>query len=187
MTVSSPSPAVSIMDIGVHRPVPSRTTTEEKLSLVASDTVYTYHCVCSFLLLATTTPLPSLPTRQNSVDHAHILPLAPAASSTPASQNNHCGMLMSTIVDPHAVTFQSDNGFEKRYVHRCGRCNTPIGYQLDWHLYGDTDADAVGRSGRRKDVVYLFPGGLLTSSEMVQGKMAERVDVSVKEMTSVAT
>lgn len=180
------------MDIGTYRPVPSRTTTEEKLSLVASDTVYTYHCVCSYLLLATTTPLPKLPTRQNSVDHAHILPLNPSPSTAPKNKHTHTpmdhyGLLMSTIVDPQPVMFQSDNGFEKRYSHRCGRCSTHIGYQLDWQLYGDTDPKAVGRSGRREDVVYLFPGGLLTSSEMVQGKQADRVNVSVKEMTTVAT
>lgn len=38
-----------------------------------------------------------------------------------------------------------------------------IGYQLDWAQFGE-------KEGRREDVVYLLPGGLLSTDEMVQGK-----------------
>ena len=63
----------------------------------------------------------------------------------------------------------TDAGFEKRYLQRCGRCNLTVGYQLDWAQFGDENA---GKTGRREDVVFLMPGGLVTTREMVMGKTA---------------
>ncbi|KAF2746196.1 hypothetical protein M011DRAFT_379591, partial [Sporormia fimetaria CBS 119925] len=146
-----------------------RTTSAEKLSLAASDTVYTYHCHCTHLLLATTTPLPALPVRQNSLDKAHIMPLPPAPTAhTRFSQEpkavNHYGLLLSTALDGSAEMMQTDDGYEKRYLQRCGRCNVPVGYHLDWLQFEQKE-----KSGRREDLVYLFPGGLVSTSEMVMG------------------
>ena len=147
-------------------------TPEEKISLQASNTVYTYHCLCSHLLLATTTPLPALPTRQNAQDNAHIMPLPPAPSAgkaqAPSSStpNTHYGLLLSTRQECTPETTTSDNGFEKRYLQRCGRCNLAVGYQLDWQQF------APDRSGRRDDVVFLLPGGFITTSEMINYKKA---------------
>lgn len=133
-------------------------TPEEKITLQASNTVYTYHCLCSHLLLATTTPLPALPTRQNSHDKAHIMPLPPASNK---SDNSHYGLLLSVRQERTAETMTSNDGFEKRYLQRCGRCNLTVGYQLDWQQF------AGDRTGRRDDVVFLIPGGFMTTSEMV--------------------
>ena len=58
----------------------------------------------------------------------------------------------------------SDEGFEKRYLQRCGRCSLVVGYQLDWQHF------AVDRTGRREDYVFLLPGGFMTTSEMILGK-----------------
>jgi hypothetical protein len=142
-------------------------TAEEKITLQASNTVYTYHCLCSHLLLATTTPLPALPTRQNSQDKAHIMPLPPAPSASTKSDstsNAHYGLLLSTRQERTAEIMTSDDGFEKRYLQRCGRCNLAVGYQLDWEQFpGD-------RTGRRDDVVFLIPGGFMTTSEMINHK-----------------
>ncbi|KAL6703874.1 hypothetical protein ACN47E_009008 [Coniothyrium glycines] len=135
-------------------------TPEEKISLQASNTVYTYHCLCSHLLLATTTPLPSLPIRQHSSDKAHIMPLPPAASPT---TSDHYGLLISTHSDRNPTILTSDHGFEKRFLHRCSRCNLVVGYQLDWQHF------AVDRSGRRDDYVFLLPGGLIKTADMVLG------------------
>jgi hypothetical protein len=148
-------------------------TPEEKISLQASNTVYTYHCLCSHLLLATTTPLPSLPKRHHSHDKAHIMPLPPAP--TPNSQKNaraapqsahsdHYGLLLSTRIEKTAEIITSDEGFEKRYLQRCGRCSLVVGYQLDWQQF------AVDRTGRREDFVFLLPGGFMTTSEMIVRK-----------------
>jgi hypothetical protein len=152
-------------------------TPSEKISLQASNTVYTYHCLCSHLLLATTTPLPSLPTRQHAHDAAHIMPLPPPpaqtrlrASSSPAqtnqAKNDHYGLLLSTRSDRAAEIITSDSGFEKRYLQRCGRCNLVVGYQLDWQQFSQD------RSGRREDYVFLLPGGFVKTSDMIAGKTA---------------
>jgi hypothetical protein len=147
-------------------------TPEEKISLQASNTVYTYHCLCSHLLLATTTPLPALPTRQNAADKAHIMPLPPAPSAAgskaPANTNTHYGLLLSMRQDPAPEMLTSDNGFEKRYTQRCARCNLAVGYQLDWAQFGGP----AERTGRRDDVVFLLPGGFITTSEMINYKKA---------------
>ena len=147
----------------------------EKLSLAASSTVYTYHCLCTHLLLATSTPLGALPQRKNSCDQAHIMPLPPAPSSTssatkkPAAQadlppTDHYGLLLSTHLEHKPEVVTSDDGFEKRYLQRCGRCNLVVGYQLDWQQFEED------RAGRREDVVYLLPDGFVTTSEMIMGK-----------------
>jgi hypothetical protein len=148
-------------------------TPSEKISLQASNTVYTYHCLCSHLLLATTTPLPSLPRRSHTHDKAHIMPLPPtptpsskSASKTSAAPNDHYGLLLSTRIDKSAEIISSAEGFEKRYKQRCGRCSLVVGYQLDWQQF------SVDRTGRREDYVFLLPGGFLTTREMVAGKMA---------------
>jgi hypothetical protein len=54
------------------------------------------------------------------------------------------------------------DGFEKRYLQKCGRCRVVVGYQLDWGQYGE-------KEGRREDAVYLLPGGLLSTEEMGSG------------------
>jgi hypothetical protein len=147
---------------------------DEKISLQASNTVYTYHCHCSHLLLATTTPLPSLPTRRHTRDAAHIMPLPPppapasrknSADST-TSTNDHYGLLLSTRQDRQAEIITSDSGFEKRYLQRCGRCNLVVGYQLDWQQF------SVDRTGRREDYVFLLPGSFIKTSDMIANKMA---------------
>lgn len=150
---------------------------EEKLSLAASSTVYTYHCLCTHLLLATSTPLHALPTRKNSCDQAHIMPLPPppAAPTTKGrrpsnepdlSPTDHYGLLLSTRLDNKPEMVTSDSGFEKRYLQRCGRCNLVVGYQLDWQQFAAADE----RAGRNDDVVYLLPDGFVTTSEMIMGK-----------------
>lgn len=146
----------------------------EKLSLAASSTVYTYHCLCTHLLLATSTPLHALPTRNNSADAAHIMPLppppAPSAKARRGSNEplapttDHYGLLLSTRLENTPTMVTSDSGFEKRYLQRCGRCNLVVGYQLDWHQF------AADRAGRKDDVVYLLPEGFVTTSEMIMGK-----------------
>ncbi|OAL03512.1 hypothetical protein IQ06DRAFT_215985 [Phaeosphaeriaceae sp. SRC1lsM3a] len=146
-------------------------TPDEKISLQASNTVYTYHCLCSHLLLATTTPLPSLPKRTHSHDKAHIMPLPPApapskSNRAAAQQSDHYGLLLSTRIEKTAEIISSDDGFEKRYLQRCGRCSLVVGYQLDWQQF------AVDRTGRREDYVFLLPGGFMTTSEMIAGRQA---------------
>ncbi|KAF2002307.1 hypothetical protein P154DRAFT_521122 [Amniculicola lignicola CBS 123094] len=143
------------------------------VSLAASNTVYTYHCLCSHLLVATTTPLPSLPVRQATSTHeqTHIMPLPPPpAPLLPKKRSiqapmDHYGLLLSTTPSPAPEIHRSDDGFEKRYLQRCNRCSLVVGYQLDWEGF-----EGAGRSGRREDVVFLLRDGFMSTSEMIMAK-----------------
>jgi len=74
-------------------------------------------------------------------------------------------------MDRKAVMIRKEDGFEKKYIHRCGRCNLTVGYQLDWSQWPE---DGRAGRGRRLDVVYLFPGCLRGTEEMMlDGKIEE--------------
>ncbi|KIW03370.1 uncharacterized protein PV09_05578 [Verruconis gallopava] len=140
-----------------------------RVSIMASDgnttktprNIITYHCICTHLLLASTQPLATLPTR-SSLDKSSILRLPPASH---AEELSEYAVLLGTTLDRAPVIIRGDQGFEKRYLQKCGRCNLTVGYQLDKAQY-----EGMDEKGRRDDVVYLLPGGLLTTEEMSSGK-----------------
>jgi hypothetical protein len=72
---------------------------------------------------------------------------------------------LNTTLDRSAVVIRSDDGFEKRHLQRCARCQLIVGYQLDKSQY-----EGLEEIGRREDVVYLLPGGILNTEDMVAGK-----------------
>jgi hypothetical protein len=123
--------------------------------------INTYHCICAHLLLASTQPLITLPTR-STLDKSSILRLPPASHAQPLTDY---AILLGTTLDHDPIIIRGDQGFEKRYIQRCGRCNLAVGYQLDKSQY-----DGVDGQGRREDVVYLLPGGMITTEEMTAGK-----------------
>jgi hypothetical protein len=140
--------------------------------------VHTYHCLCSQLLLATTIPLQSCVRRAgDSLDKAFILPVSsPQAPVSSASENTqdqttsianepNYSVLVNTALDRKSSTIRRSDGFETRYQHRCERCNLVIAYHLDKSQYGDQS-----QTGRKEDVVYVLPGALMTTAEMVENK-----------------
>ncbi|KAF2805420.1 uncharacterized protein BDZ99DRAFT_368853, partial [Mytilinidion resinicola] len=145
----------------------------------SSSPIHIYHCLCTHLVVATTTSLPSLARRsESSMDRAYILPLPPPppthddsdsdidakpSASTAKPPNTHYALLLSTVLNKKTQIVMRTDGFEKRYLQLCGRCRLPIGYQLDWGQYG-------GKEGRREDAVYLLPGGLVSTEDMARGK-----------------
>ena len=96
-------------------------------------------------------PPPPAPVKRRNSDHRPM---------------DHYGLLLSTRQDRNAEIITSDEGFEKRYLQRCGRCNLAVGYQLDWQQF------AVDRTGRREDYVFLLPGGLIKTADMIMGRTA---------------
>jgi hypothetical protein len=138
--------------------------------------IQTYHCLCSQLLVATTTSLSSCARRAGeSIDKAFILPLtasgdgsdverAGSANQVTANKSNY-SELLHTNPDRKPITIRRADGFESRYQQRCTRCNLVIGYQLE-----NTQYDDQSQLGRREDVVYILPGALLTTAEMIDGK-----------------
>ena len=123
----------------------------------ATGVINTYHCICTTLILATTHNLETLPTRAAPVqDRSAILPLAPeGTAATPASS------LHNVTEDRKPIVVRREDGFEKRDLLRCNRCNLPVGYKLV-----DSEAGA--------DVLYVLPDGLVTTEKMKEGSsMAE--------------
>jgi hypothetical protein len=94
--------------------------------------------------------------------------------------------MLSTIPERQPEIVQSDEGFEKRYLQRCGRCNLVVGYQLDWQQFSTEQQDQP-RTGRRDDVVFLLPGGFITTSEMIMGKTPGAGAIGIVNVTEIKT
>ncbi|KAL9095293.1 MAG: hypothetical protein Q9165_002549 [Trypethelium subeluteriae] len=130
--------------------------------------VYTYHCLCKQLILASTQSLDSLPIRTSCIEKPYILRLPDKLPSSedsgpednglndeqePSEQQGdnpfkargvqHFALLFSTIVSPKAQVVRKTSGFEKRYLRYCSRCKLPIGYQLDWCMFADEEGQQV--------------------------------------------
>lgn len=137
------------------------------------QTIHTYHCICTQLVIASTSTLDSLKTR--TADSSLILPL-PDLSTT--STTTHYASLANTVADTKPVIIRLEDGFEKRYAHKCSRCEVTVAYSLDRSQFEDTKTS----SGVKQDVVYLIPGGLLSTEDMKAGKDmdAEVTKVGVK-------
>jgi hypothetical protein len=126
--------------------------------------IHTYHCICTQLVLASTSTLESLKARTS--DLSYILPL-PSLSST--STTSHYASLSNTITDDKPTVIRLEDGFEKRYFHKCGRCELNIAYSLDKSQFEDTKTSL----GVREDVAYLVPGGLVSTEDTKSGKDME--------------
>jgi hypothetical protein len=131
-------------------------------STTSPANILTYHCLCTQLSLATTTPLDDMPKRQ--LDAAAIATCGDFASATRPSLT-----MQALSVDDKATILKLEDGFEKRYAVRCTRCGLAAGYQLDKSQFGGSESE----SGPRADVVYILPGGLLTTEEMREGRSME--------------
>ena len=122
------------------------------------------------LVLAAVAPLNSLPKRLG--DGASICKLSKDNSLT----GSDCILTSSTVIEDKALLLKLEDGFEKRHAVRCSRCGLMLGYQLDLAQFEESKNDL----GRREDVVYVVPGGLMSTEEMEKGKkMESEVEVSV--------
>ena len=63
------------------------------------------------------------------------------------------------------MIIRREDGFEKRILLRCQRCDLIVGYRLDQahfeQIRGDVKAD---------EVVYILPGGLMSTEEINAGE-----------------
>ena len=172
----------------------------------AQPQINTYHCICSTLLLATTYNLALLPRRaEPALDKALILPLPPASRLAGETTEDNAqpqksdgadveySLLLSTTQDRKPTIVRREDGFEKRILLRCGRCRLVVGYKLDPAHFATEESPAVVAAGGQRDgdtelgrkaegkdekaeMVYLLPGGLISSQNMKSGKIPEVVD-----------
>ncbi|KAH0537203.1 hypothetical protein FGG08_005981 [Glutinoglossum americanum] len=120
---------------------------------------------------------------QASINNNPHSPWRPRRRRDPQSLNYT--LLLSTTQDrkPHIIS--RADGFEKRYLWRCGRCRLIVGYQLDdvhfpTSAAAESAGDEEGRKGREKGrVLYLLPGGLMSTEEMAAGKTWSDKEIEV--------
>jgi hypothetical protein len=99
-------------------------------------------------------------------------------------------LLLSTVLDHRPTIVRRSDGFEKRYLLRCGRCKLVVGYELDASHFGNSDAkddtamvvdDGLQGGEKKTEFVYLLPGGILSTEAMAAGKKISDQDVVLGE------
>jgi hypothetical protein len=152
-----------------------------------SASVHTYHCLCSQLLLAGATLLEDRRKRAGeSLDNAYIVPLMPSdvlfsdqqgsdeeetenaqptTSLREGVQSYNASILLNTVLERKPLVVRRSDGFETRYQRRCGRCELVVGYHLDGAQFGGGE-----KSGRIDKIIYILPGALKTTSDMMESK-----------------
>lgn len=165
--------------LGQHAPPPPSISTP-------APATHTYHCLCSTHLLTTPYILSDLRQRPSpSLDHARILPLAPAFLSSVDEQENQdreevedrqqqqqisliLPSLLSSNIKPvkKPVVVQREDGWEKRRLWKCGRCGITVGYEIlrDEELVEDVDDGGKNEEGVGK-VLFLLEGGLMETGK----------------------
>lgn len=138
-----------------------------------------YHCLCTNLVLATTYNLSDLPQRAKPcLDAAYILPWPAGgghldlddldANEDLPARHDHTFVLSFRSGQP--IMIRGEEGFEKRYPLCCDRCKLVVAYQLD-HSQFSQETEQVTAAGTRHDVLFVLPGGLVTTAEMKEGKL----------------
>ena len=127
--------------------------------------ITTYHCLCTELVLASTVPLADLPKRQS--DNSTICKITSAETLVQGAS----AFTASVDSNEKAVVLKLDDGFEKRYAVRCGRCGLMLGYRLDRSQFEEMKE----KVGVREDVVYVLSGALLKTEEMEGGRGGEKL------------
>ena len=129
---------------------------------MAQSKIYTYHCICWELVLATFVPLENLPKRKG--DGAAICKITDSDLPIPSGV-----VLSGTRIEANSpMILKLEDGFEKRYVLQCRRCDLQIGYYLDKSQFDEKE------HGIRAAVMYILRGGLKSTDEMNAGKNMEK-------------
>ena len=134
-----------------------------------NNTLHTYHCMCNTLLLASVFPLTDLPLRKCPArDRAYALPLSmperrhPKTTSQDAFEQK-IAWFSNAATDTKVIVVRREDGFEKRTLIRCGRCNLIVGYRLDPSRFTDQTVMA-------ENIAYILPGALVSTTDMSAGR-----------------
>ena len=162
----------------------------------------TTHCLSSLprrtepaLDKALILPLPPAPRLAAAGENAEEVEDDAESQARDASGDVGYSLLLATTQDRKPMMVRREDGFEKRVLLRCGRCRLVVGYKLDGAHFGTEAVEAVGKStggeqgpgdaeeGRKTrtgdegmEVVYLLPGGLMSSEDLKSGKTPEVVE-----------
>jgi hypothetical protein len=97
-------------------------------------------------------------------------------------------MLLGMQKDSKVTIIRREDGFEKRSLWRCGRCNLVVGYEITGSeslaSVSATGADSEkgkGEEGFEGKVVYILPNGILGTQAMASGKKIGEGDVEIGE------
>ena len=145
---------------------------------------HTYHCICSTLLLCTPYELSELPRRVDpALDRALILPMGSpnpskenyslpltngnpldgASADSPDQDDFDRSILVATKLGPKPLVVTRSDGFEKRWIRKCARCQTVVGYELRSQADGEFHGRQLGK------VVYLLEGALRPTGKIQEG------------------
>lgn len=80
-------------------------------------------------------------------------------------------ILLSMTLNRKVTIVRREDGFERRLLWRCGRCRLIIGYELD------SVGDDTGKTEDVLKVIYLLPGGIMSTDAMTKGKKVMEDDV----------
>lgn len=131
------------------------------MSTSSAPRVHSYHCICTTPVLITSQSLSKFTHRSPPVqDQALIIPL----SSSPPSH------IHNLDADKRPTIIVREDGFEKRLLLRCTRCQVVVGYKLAESHFED--------AATAEEVVYILPGGLIETGDMILGKGPEETSWS---------
>ena len=102
------------------------------------------------------------------------------AAGTTTAKITHTTILLSTIIpSPFKTLVRRSDGFEIRFLLRCGRCRVVMGYFLDLRHFPkrtqtstvDGDGDGTGLDVGKNDhrVAYILPGSLVETDALADG------------------
>jgi hypothetical protein len=116
---------------------------------------------------------------------------ASSRAKTPEMPELGYTLLLSTAPDRRPTIIRRSDGFEKRYLLRCGRCRLVVGYELDEEHFAAMDSGAGGAmdvdqgqgakfKAESTKVIYLLPGGIMGTEAMAAGKKINEQDVLLR-------
>ncbi|RPA87779.1 hypothetical protein BJ508DRAFT_64255 [Ascobolus immersus RN42] len=112
---------------------------------------------------------------------------ASGVSQRKRSKRKDYTLLISCPKETKARIITREDGFEKRFLHKCGRCKLPMGYQLDDAQF---DVAQKGKDGqgsekgvqpkkkKRTKYLYVLPGSLVSSQDL-DGKEPDDDEIDI--------
>lgn len=85
-------------------------------------------------------------------------------------QQHYTILLSTTSPSTQPTMIRRTDGFEKRFLIRCGRCRLACGYALDRIHFPQKkkeEAEEGGKSDGGADVVYILPGAVVETEDMM--------------------